>query len=292
MENILFYFQKYYPQILLSLFYFGAVAVAGILLMLRRASLFGMVLSGASQVAFLLGAAIHFALHNTDAFEIVNAHDAGTAELYHLDMYTIPITLLVITPLILFLSRRLANAESLLAALVVVFSAALPVVHHLSGSSDTVLSRLYFSEILYNPPQLFLHYLPWVIALFLVLIFFFPRFFLAGFDSVQAGLLGISARAYNIFFFFWAGLLIALAVRTLGVYVALAGMLLPGIAALALFRSLWGVLAGAGILSVLFALGSYSVSFILDSFPAEPVMIVSFAFFTLVLWLFARFVQR
>ncbi len=288
MEQIVFYFGKYAWQIVLSLVYFASLSLTGFFLILRRASLFGMVTTGASQAALLIGASLHFYVHNTDAYEVISEAETNRAELFHLDIYLLPIIALFLLPLVHIIRNRKINTEAFLAALFVVFMAALPLIHALSGGSDIVLSKIYFSEILYNPPEVFAHYIPVVLLLLLVFAIWYRPLFLSGFDPVQARLAGIPERTLNTLFYFWAGFMIALGARTLGGYVSLAALLLPPLSILGQVRSMQQGMLVVVVLSILLALSGFVMSFILEALPAEPVLIVWFSLGSGLVWIFGK----
>lgn len=282
-ERIFYYLSEYSSQLGYSLFYFAFVAVIGLLLVLRRASLFGLVLSQAAQFSFFLGAALHWGSHD-DVYSLVNKQTTAdfAHSLAHLDLFIFPVTFLVLTPLILLVTNGLRNVESLLAAVLVFFTGLIPLSNALTGGSDALLLKAYFTEILYTPPEHFSHYLLYVAAILLFLLVYFRRFVLAGFDPIQAQLNEIAPRLTNILFYYLAGLALAIAVRILGVYVTMAAMLVPGLLALRIFRGLNSVVLATVLFSLAFTLTGFLTSFIFDQLPAEPVLIASFCIFALI----------
>ncbi|MFW7379314.1 MAG: metal ABC transporter permease [Oligoflexus sp.] len=292
-DQLLYYYGQYSSQILYSLFYFAFVAVIGLFLVLRRSSFFGLVLSQAAQFSFFLGAALHWGSHE-DAYSLVNKQTTSdfAHSLSHLDIFTFPVTFLVMTPLILAVTKGIRNSESILAAALVFFAGLIPLMNAWLGGSDAILVKAYFTEILYTPVEHFSHYLLYTLAVLLVLLVFFRRFFLAGFDPTQAFLHGIYPRLTNILFFYTAGVALAIAVRILGVYVTMAAMLVPGLLALQLFKGLNSVVFSTVLFAIAFTLTGFTVSFLFDHLPAEPLLITSFCLFALLVASIAKLLQK
>jgi len=279
-ERISYYSSEYFLQISYSLFYFAFVAVIGLLLILRRASLFGLVLSQSAQFSFFLGAAL-FLGFQSDVYNLVNMQTTSdfSHSLHHLDSYVFPVTLLVITPLIFLVTSELRNVESLLAAVLIFFAGLIPLTNAISSGNDGLLIKAYFTEILYTQPDHFAHYLWYAGIILVILVIYFRRFILAGFDTTQAKLNGVSPRLTNVLFYFLAGLALAITVRVLGVYVTMAAVLVPGLVALQLFSKFPAVILSTILFSLAFTITGFLTSFIFDSLPAEPVIITSFCLF-------------
>ncbi len=278
-EKSSFYLSQYSWQILLSLAYIAAVSFTGFFLVLRRASFYGLVLSSIAQFSFLLGMFIHHGNHG-DAIAMINS--GAITDLAHMDLYIFPLTLLIMFPLIYFMSKGISNAESLLALLLVFFMGLIPLTNKLIGGSDLILLKAYFSEILYSPPEMFFHYLPHLITALLLQIIFYRRFLQAGFDNQLAKLQGIPVTSINILYYSLAGFVIAVAVRLLGIYVTMMALLAPGLVALAIFRSMKTAIAGTIVFAICFSAGGFLVSFSFDNLPTEPTLIVFFGLAALV----------
>lgn len=293
LDKLAFYLQEYSTQLAYSLFYFAFISIIGLFLVLRRSSLFGLVLSQAAQFSFFLGAAIHWGSHD-DAYSLINEQTTAGFDhsLAHLDLFIFPVTLVVMTPLILAVTKGIRNSESILAAALVLFAGLIPLLNALFGGSEAILVKAYFTEILYTPPAHFLHYLSYALLVLAVLLLFFRRFFLAGFDPIQGHLNQIYPRLTNILFYYTAGIALAVAVRILGVYVTMAALLVPGLLALRLFQGLNGVVASTILFSLAFTLVGFLISFVYDELPAEPVLISSFCLFALLTAGGAKLINR
>ncbi len=284
-ERISFYFGQYGAQVMLSLPYFAVISLVGLFLVLRRSSFFGLVLSGVAQFSFLVGMSLHFLSHG-NAHGHLNQGDVRSlvADLLHMDLYLFPLTLFLMAPFIYYISRSAFNAESVLAALLVFFMGLLPLTNRLLGGSDLILLKAYFTEILYTPREVFGHYLYHLAAVALLYAVFFRKFLLCGFDPPQARLQNIRVEMVNAFFYFLSGFTIALCIRVLGVYVTMMALLVPGILSLALFQRLRVVATAAIMISLVFSLCGYLISFSFDGMPTEPTIIVFFGAAGLLMW--------
>lgn len=278
MEQIAAYFLQYRAVIALSLIYFAATAYMGLFLILRRASLYGLVLSQVAQVSFLLGLAVAagFADHE-HVYAMINRSGAAPGADWHfleIDGYVVPLTLLLMAPFVISAIRGARNKETLLVLGLLFFLAVYPLINKAFGGTDVVLAKAYFTEILYTPTAMFYHYLPFVGVLILTLLFLQRRILLSGFDPVQARLTGISPVIYDSVFYFLTGLVLSVSVRILGVYVSMAALIVPGYVALALFRLLRHVVVATVLLATLLPATGFVVAFWFDNWPTEPLITV------------------
>lgn len=276
MEKIAAYFQQYGVAVVLGHIYFVLTAYVGLFLILRRASLYGFVLSQVAQVSFLLGLAIaaEFGDHE-HVYAMINRSGARANEDWHfleMDAFVVPLTLLLMAPFVVHAIRGARSKETLLVCGLLFFLAAYPLINKAFGGTDVVLVKAYFTEILYTPTAMFVHYLPYAGVLLLLLIFLYRRIFLSAFDPVQAKLLGLSPRLYDGIFYCTAGLVLSISVRILGAYVAMAALVVPAYAALVLFRRMPQVVGGTLALAVLLPLSGFVLAFRLDNWPTEPLL--------------------
>lgn len=284
-EKIVYYLSQYGAQLGMSLPYFAVVSFAGLFLVLRRASLFGLVLSASSQFAFVAGMALHLVSHEgTNSLILMQNPEHVVADLLHMDVYLFPLLVCVMLPLVFFMSRGLINTESMLAILFVFVMGLVPLANKLAGGSELLLLKAYFTEILYTPKQVFAHYLPHLAVMAIALSIFFRKFLLAGFDPIQARLSGHRVEALNMLLYFFAGFVIALCVRVLGILVTMMALIAPGVIALSSFQKMRSIIAATIAFSVLFALAGFGISFSFDSLPAEPTIIVVFGIASLLVW--------
>lgn len=278
MERIIAYFHQYQTVVLLSLIYFAATAYAGVYLILRRASLYGLVLSQVAQVSFLLGLAVAAGFDDHEhVYAMINRSGAAPGGDWHfleIDGFVVPVTLLLMSPFVVSAIRGVRNKETLLVLGLVFFLAVYPLINKAFGGTDVVLAKAYFTEILYTPAAMFVHYLPYVGALLLVLFLLSRRILLSGFDPVQARLTGLSPVVYDTIFYFVIGMMLSVSVRILGAYVSMAALIVPGYLALTLFRRLANVVAATLVLAVLLPATGFVVAFLLDNWATEPLITV------------------
>jgi len=300
MERIAAYFTQYQPIVLLSLIYFAAMAYVGLFLILRRASLYGMVLSQVAQVSFLFGLAVASGLGDHEhVYAMINRSAAAPGSEWHfleIDLYVFPATLLFMLPLIVSAVRGVRNKETLLLQGMIFFLAAYPLINKAFGGSDVILAKAYFTEILYTPPAMFVHYLPLVGVLLFTLIVLQRRILLTGFDPIQARLLGISPQLYDAIFYFISGIMLSVAVRILGAYVSMAALVVPGYVALSLVRHLRSVILATLALAIIFTASGFVLAFRLDNWPTEPLLTTHTVLFGALLlvarWLVVRLCRR
>ena len=274
-SDFTFYLSRYSFEILASLPYFAGVSLFGLFLILRRSSLFGVVLSQSAQLSFLIGAALHFQTHS-GAFDLINRTSSRnlSVELFHLDLYVLPISVLFLLPF-LYLSRKsLKNAESTLLVLFVILAGSMPLVYKILGGNDSTLLKVYFSEILYTPPDMFLFYLPHIFLSCVLLFIFYPGILLSGYDPIQARLSGYSVSRYNYLYYFLTLIILSSSIKVLGIYVSIAAMLAPAMAALSFTRSMRSTIVLTISFSLLLAIGGFATAFIFDNYPAEPIIIL------------------
>jgi ABC-type Mn2+/Zn2+ transport system permease subunit len=278
MEKIAGYFLQYQGVISLSLLYFAATAYVGLLLILRRASLFGMVLSQVAQVSFLLGLATAAAFRGHEhVFAMINRSATPAGSDWHfleIDAFVSPITLLLLIPFVYAAVKGIRNKETLLVLGLLFFLAAYPLINKMSGGGDAVLAKAYFTEILYTPPAMFVHYLPVVVFLVGALIALHRRMLLSGFDPVQARLMGLNPILYDTIFYFVAGLVLSVAVRILGAYVSMAALIVPAFLALHTQRLMVSVVVATLAYAVALPVTGFVVAFGFDGWSTEPIVTV------------------
>lgn len=273
MEKIFSYFVQYHVAVLLSLIYFAATGYVGLSLILRRASLFGLVLSHVAQVSFLLGLAVAATLQGHEhVYAMINRSGSAGGDWHFLeiDMYVVPITLALLGPFVYFAIKGSRNKETLLVLALILALAAYPLINKIFGGTDVVLAKAYFTEILYTPAAMFVHYLTPLALLLSILVLFQRRLMLSGFDPVQARLNGIHPVWADTIFYFAAGLVLSFSVRILGAYVAIAGLIVPGYVSLFLARTMRGVIAATILLSVLLPGIGFVFAFLFDNVSTEP----------------------
>ena len=269
-------------RIWLSVPYFAAAAFAGYFLVIRRASLFGLVLSNLAKVSFITGFGIHALMHSTDSYELINNqnHSMVTSQLFHLDAIILPVASSIMVLMILFsrsFSTRARNIETFFAIALVVLTAAVPFLHKIFKANDTIIARAYFTEILFTHESVFLHYLPFIGILVVVLLVFYRLFLFIAFDETQARISGMNVVLYYFIFYLAAGFIIAFCVRVIGIYVTMSALLIPAFISISIFRSIWLSMVMTVVLSILFSLCGFFVSFAFGDLPTDPTIIITFA---------------
>ena len=221
--------------------------------------------------------------HGHDVFALLNYHqgeDLGRA-LFQLDAYVLP-TFFAALLLIIFLREQvkkgLHSVEILFAFVFIMLSGLGPLATEFLGANNLVISKAYFTEVLYTPLSVLRHYLYFLLPLLLLLLLFFQRFLLIGFAREQALLSGLGTRLYDALLFFIIGALISISFRVLGFYLSLTALFIPPFLALSLFHRTYSTFLFSGIFSLLFALIAFSLAFIGDQLPTEAVIILGFGF--------------
>ena len=286
-EQIIFYLDKYPITISLSLLYFAALAFLGLFLIIRRASLFGFVLTYVSKLSLILGFGI-YSLFGYDAYSMINVHHAKNLnnELFRLDMIVFPLILLLMSALILVTnqlskSKKFQNIETFY-VLVIAFSVGMTLLaFRFLGADSLMISRFYFTEILYTPQSLFIRYLYFLLPAVIIFLFFFKRMLLAGFDKTQAHILKLNAQLYDFIFYLLTGFIIAICTRILGIYLTLTVLLAPGYISLFISRSLSAAIILTISLTLIFGIIGFFMSFLFDHLPAEATLITVFCGFSL-----------
>ncbi len=299
-EKLLWYWNEYDKLISLSLFYFATLPIVGYFIILRRSLFFGLALTNLAQFSFVLGFSI-FALYHGDAFAILNRNTANSSHqevnlisnLLKLDLYVWPIFLCGLFALILLMRKIKSVTERtdlLLVTIFIVLSGVTHVSHKLFGATELIISKAYFTEILYTSPDLLQYYLFFLLPLLFLLLLFFERFLAISFDAVQASLNGLSLRFYTIFFYLISGALIAIHLRVLGFYLSLTVLFIPPFIALSLFHQVFKSLLFSSLFSLLFALVGFNIAFLWDELPTEPLLIISFGLQSILVYLLVRLV--
>ena len=289
-EDFLYYVRTYQTALLLSLPYFLGCAFIGVFLILRQASLLGLVLTKLTHVSFLaaylLFSAISLAYGASESEQnIIKMFHETSSETHGLqflfDLLFFAITMLLVFGMLVFTSaqKKGAGLESLLSILVILFIILTPLlnqlVNHLLQDHVVGIHKGYFTEILYTPVGWFPHYMPYLFLWLILYLIFFKPMFLAGFDREQAGLLGLNVKVYDMTFFLLSAGVTGVSVRLLGLYLTVTILLLPGY----LFLSMGGHLKTILLQTLIFTIGSvlvgFTASFIFDALPSEPVFILS-----------------
>ncbi len=284
LEQIFFYIRSYQEILFYSSFYFLASGMIGIFLILRKSSLFGLALTEAAQISFILSFAFVSFTTKQDTFDLFNQARSETVSFYstltHLDQYFFPIIFLFISILVVllkYMDKNSVNLETFFAILLVVFTACISLLYKGIGAADQMLSKAYFSEILYTPAFLFKHYLVHL-AIFSGTFFIFHRhFLLTGFNKIQATVWRFNIFFWDILFYIIAGGVLAVCVRVMGIYLTMASFLIPGYIALKVSASFRSCLILTPLFSILFAYTGFLLSFYFDFLPTEPILIITFA---------------
>ena len=297
-QKILFYFDEYQMAVYLSLIYLAVLGLTGLLLVLRRESLFGFVLTSFSKFSFIMGLAL-YSLWNSKAPSMLNniSIEGSTHELLMLDIFVFPIVLALVMVMLLLTSNLSKKYQSLetFYLITIVFSISMTIlIYRFLGADNLTISKSYFTEVLYTPKSLFIHYLYFLIPLLFILSLIFKRIIVFSFDPIQAHLIKINVSRYNFLFYFLAGLIIAICMRVLGTYLVIICLLVPGYMSLLIGRRLASVIILTVVSAVLFGLTGFVVSFVFDHLPAEPILIITFCLLsvlTVLMHMFFHFIS-
>jgi len=98
-----------------------------------------------------------------------------------------------------------------------------------------------------------------MIPAFGLLILFFRRFLLVGYDRELALSLGIHARQWDTFFYLLLGVAIAMAIHLSGVLFAIGFLVLPGATALTIAQKPWAIFTIATIIGIVSAVAGFII---------------------------------
>ncbi len=107
----------------------------------------------------------------------------------------------------------------------------------------------------------------------------YKEFLLTGFDPEMAASIGYSVRLWNLLFFALLGLVIAFAVRNLGLLVVFSYLVMPGVAGLCLARRMRGVFLCSIAVAIVGSLLGVYASWLLD-LPTGPANVVALTVLT------------
>ena len=295
LQKILFYFEQYQSKVFLSLIYTAVLSLLGLVLILRRESLFGFTLTAFLKFGFVLGFAVYSLFHQ-DAHLLlnINATEGLTKKLLILDAFIFPIALVLITALVVLsgkLSQRHQNLETFY-LIAFVFSMAMTIlIYKFLRADNLIISKAYFTEVLYSTDSLFIHYLYFLAPLALIFAFIFKRVVTLSFDPIQACLVKVPVVKYNFVFYLLVGLSVAVSIRVLGVYLTVVCLLVPAYMSLLIGYRLMGVVLLTLISSIFFGLTGFSVSFMLDELPTEPILMITYCILSGLVVLAKRFLH-
>lgn len=118
-----------------------------------------------------------------------------------------------------------------------------------------------------------------------------PRLFAVSVDEQYARVLGLKVRWLNLLIVVLAATAVALSMRTVGLLLISALMIIPVATAQQLFVSFRGALFGAMGIGVLAATGGTFGSFYLDTATGATIVVTGITLLTLA-WIFGRFIKR
>ena len=108
-----------------------------------------------------------------------------------------------------------------------------------------------------------------------------PQLFAVSSDEEFARTQGLNVRLYNIVVVVLAALTVTLAMRTVGLLLVSALMVVPVAAARNLVRGFWAALLGAMVVGVAVSVGGAAASFYLDVAPGALIVVLAIAVFAL-----------
>lgn len=293
MDKFSLYFETYGIIYLYSLPYFLGLVYFGLLLVLRRSSLFGVLIGQVSHFSFILTLGL-MSLVGLDAYHFLQeSRQMGSGDpLFAVDAWLFPVYTLLVVGLVMAVQRFSRRRETLYVVLMIFFISAVPLVHKAFSGTDSFLAKAYFTEILYSPAHNFTHYFPVLFLSLIVYGVYFRRFLAVSFDRDQAVLVGLRPGFYDLLFYTLAALLILVAVRVLGLYLGLTALLVTPMTALAVSRTIGRILISLGVLTILCLTLGFAASFTLDTLPSSPVMILTWCSTCLLTFAVSRLVYR
>jgi zinc transport system permease protein len=124
----------------------------------------------------------------------------------------------------------------------------------------------------------------WVVGGLAVLILIFavglsPQFFAISADEDFARTLGLPVRFYNYLIVILAAVAVTTAMRTVGLLLVSALMVIPVAAAQNLFRGFWSGMWGAMGIGLISSVGGYLTSIYADLAPGATIVLITIAFF-------------
>ena len=291
-NKVLWYLKEYIFLFSLSFFYFVALAWCGYFLILRRSVVLGITLTNLAQFSFVLGASLYTYFVGDIIELIIHSHtpehltehiaESGNHKLsfLKLDIFILPIFFLGLFIITYFINKNFisnlskAHPEIILAYIFIFLSGLSHLTYKLFGTTDLVISKAYFTELLYTPPELLSYYLKSIIPLLLLFILLYKTFLLISFDTIQARLLKIPYKFYNFIFYLIIGVGIVLGMRVFGFYLSLAVLFIPPYVSLSIFNKKNLSFYMSGVLAIFFVSIGILVSLVFDYLPTEPVLIV------------------
>lgn len=248
LEYLLFY--KY--QLLVGGVLGSVCAILGVFVLLQRQTLFAATLSQAGVLAF---ACVIIAT------ELLGSHGHGHSEAKASIWFVLALNILLMGPFYILRQRRIANLDAALVAGIAFFSAAAQVLTVVCGLHTHLLTA-YFGNILTVSPRDLVTSVIVLVPGIAAFVLIYRSLAATTFDRDQARLAGISTAIVDLAFFILLGAVAALTLRLMGSFYTLAHLVVPGLFALSLTRSLGAAVVVAGGYSLAATLGGFTLSLI------------------------------
>jgi ABC-type Mn2+/Zn2+ transport system permease subunit len=244
-EYIIFY--KY--QILVGALTGAMVSVIGVIVLLQRMTFFGIT---AAQAAVL----------SVATMMLLEIHSEITLILF---------TLILIFPFYRITRTRSEYPDSWLGLGFVFFTALSQILLSVGANVQNHLVLAFFGNILMLDPAEWNHIWPYFLILSIVFIFIYRSILSVIFDSDQAAISGISFRLTEYTFFVLLSVTLSLSIYLMGSFYSVAHLIIPGILALMISRSVGSAIFIAAVFSVFSTVSGFIVSLIPMSIAGEEI---------------------
>ncbi len=215
----------------------AACAVLGVFVLLNRQALFAATMSQAATFAFAVVTVLHG----------LGAHGAGNS--HPQDTWQTPLLATIFMIPFFLMRRRGRFPDAALVGGIVLYSAASQILTVTTGLHTHLLAA-YFGNILTVSDTDLAYTLPIVAICTVLFVLLYRSFVAVSFDRDHARLAGLRATAIETSFFVILCVLATLTIRLLGAFFALAHLVLPALAALAVSRSIATAVLIAFVISV------------------------------------------
>ncbi|MCR9142494.1 MAG: metal ABC transporter permease [bacterium] len=248
LEYLLFY--KF--QLLVGGVLGAACAILGVFVLLQRQTLFAATLSQAGVLAFACVVI---------ATELFDSHGHGHSEAKVSIWFVLALNILLMAPFYFLRRRRIVNLDAALVAGIAFFSAAAQVLTVVCGLHTHLLTAYFGNILTVSSRDLISSSIVLVpgIAAFIVM---YRSLAATTFDRDQARLAGISTAMVDLAFFILLGAVAALTLRLMGSFYTLGHLVVPGLFALSLTRSLGASVLVAGCYSLAATIGGFTLSLV------------------------------
>ena len=232
-ENIYFYL----PQLIIGTIVGLYTAIIGIFVILRKTIFMGVTLSQSITVAIIV----------TLLFDL---HFEGFVHLLAIILF-LPIYLL---------HNKVMDKDALLAAGFVFYAALGQILTSIGANVQNHIVSAYFGNILFISEQEWLHIIIPIIVISVLLIIFYKWFLAIAFDKEYAYIANLPVSLIEILYFLVLSAILSLSIYFMGSFYSIAHLIIPGIIALQISRSM----KSAFIIAILISVFSTIIGFIIS----------------------------